>query len=210
MSSQIRKYELKARAEKQAETRRRIVEATLALHQEVGPAQATVAEIARRAGVQRLTVYNHFPNETELFDACGQHSMEKNPPPDPSAALALDSPDERLRAVLGPLYRWYRKNARATENLQRDRLVLPALDTVMRIRMDKQFAYLADTLAAGFAPNGRPAKGVRAAVGLALDFWTWRRLAGEGMSDDAAAALMVGAVKTAAQDQRSFNAGNQR
>jgi AcrR family transcriptional regulator len=200
MSSQIRKYELKARAEKQAETRRRIVEATLALHQEVGPAQATVAEIARRAGVQRLTVYNHFPNETELFDACGQHSMEKNPPPDPSAALALDSPDERLRAVLGPLYRWYRKNARATENLQRDRLVLPALDTVMRIRMDKQFAYLADTLAAGFAPNGRPAKGVRAAVGLALDFWTWRRLAGEGMSDDAAAALMVGAVKTAAQD----------
>lgn len=210
MSSQIRKYELKARAEKQAETRRRIVEATLALHQEVGPAQTTVAEIARRAGVQRLTVYNHFPNETELFDACGQHSMEKNPPPDPSAALALDSPDERLRAVLGPLYRWYRKNARATENLQRDRLVLPALDTVMRIRMDKQFAYLADTLAAGFAPNGRPAKGVRAAVGLALDFWTWRRLAGEGMSDDAAAALMVGAVKTAAQDQRSFNAGNQR
>ena len=200
MSSQIRKYELKARAEKQAETRRRIVEATLALHQEVGPAQATVAEIARRAGVQRLTVYNHFPNETELFDACGQHSMEKNPPPDPSAALALDSPDERLRAVLGPLYRWYRKNARATENLQRDRLVLPALDTVMRIRMDKQFAYLADTLAAGFAPNGRPAKGVRAAVGLALDFWTWRRLAGEGMSDDGAAALMVGAVKTAAQD----------
>jgi AcrR family transcriptional regulator len=210
MSSQIRKYELKARAEKQAETRRRIVEATLALHQEVGPARTTVAEIARRAGVQRLTVYNHFPNETELFDACGQHSMEKNPPPDPSAALALDSPDERLRAVLGPLYRWYRKNARATENLQRDRLVLPALDTVMRIRMDKQFAYLADTLAAGFAPNGRPAKGVRAAVGLALDFWTWRRLAGEGMSDDAAAALMVGAVKTAAQDQRSFNAGNQR
>lgn len=210
MSSQIRKYELKARAEKQAETRRRIVEATLALHQEVGPAQTTVAEIARRAGVQRLTVYNHFPNETELFDACGQHSMEKNPPPDPSAALALDSPDERLRAVLGPLYRWYRKNARATENLQRDRLVLPALDTVMRIRMDKQFAYLADTLAAGFAPKGRPAKGVRAAVGLALDFWTWRRLAGEGMSDDAAAALMVGAVKTAAQDQRSFNAGNQR
>jgi AcrR family transcriptional regulator len=210
MSSQIRKYELKARAEKQAETRRRIVEATLALHQEVGPARSTVAEIARRSGVQRLTVYNHFPNETELFDACGQHSMEKNPPPDPSAALALDSPDERLRAVLGPLYRWYRKNARATENLQRDRLVLPALDTVMRIRMDKQFAYLADTLAAGFAPNGRPAKGVRAAVGLALDFWTWRRLAGEGMSDDAAAALMVGAVKTAAQDQRSFNAGNQR
>jgi AcrR family transcriptional regulator len=200
MSSQIRKYELRVRAEKQAETRRRIVEATAALHDEVGPARTTVAEIARRAGVQRLTVYNNFPNETELFDACGQHSMAKNPPPDPSAALAIDDPPERMRAVLGPLYLWYRKNARSTENLQRDRLVMPALDAVMRIRMDRSLGYLADNLAAGFAPRARSAKGLRAAVALALDFWTWRRLAGEGMSDGAAASLMVGAVKAAVQD----------
>jgi AcrR family transcriptional regulator len=200
MSSQMRKYELKARAEKQAGTRRRIVEATAALHDEVGPARTTVAEIARRAGVQRLTVYNNFPNETELFDACGQHSMAKNPPPDPSAALAIEDPSQRLRAVLGPLYLWYRKNARSTENLQRDRLVMPALDAVMRIRMDRSLGNLADNLAAGFAPAARSAKGLRAAVALALDFWTWRRLAGEGMSDDDAAALMVGAVKAAARD----------
>src|SRR6202165_4629888 len=114
MSSQNRKYELKARAEKQAETRRRIVEATSALHEEVGPARTTVAEIARRAGVQRLTVYNNFPDETELFDACGQHSMERNPPTDPWAALALDNPAGRLSAGLRPLYRWHRKNSRAT------------------------------------------------------------------------------------------------
>jgi AcrR family transcriptional regulator len=200
MSSQIRKYELKARAEKQAGTRRRIVEATAALHDEVGPARTTVAEIARRAGVQRLTVYNNFPNETELFDACGQHSMAKNPPPDPSAALALDDPAERLRAALQPLYLWYRKNARSTENLQRDRLVMPALDAVMRIRMDQSQGNLADSLTAGFAPAPGSAKGLRAAVALALDFWTWRRLAGEGMSDGAAASLMVGAVKAAAQE----------
>lgn len=198
MSSQIRKYELKARAEKQAETRRRIVEATSALHEEVGPIRTTVAEIARRAGVQRLTVYNNFPNETELFDACGQHSMDTNPPPDPTAALTIPNPDERLGAVLGPLYRWYRKNARGTENLQRDRLLMPALDAVMRIRMDQQFANLANALASGFAPDSRQLKGVRAAVALALDFWTWRRLADEGMSDGAAAALMVGAVKATA------------
>lgn len=159
-----------------------------------------MAEIARRAGVQRLTVYNNFPNQTELFDACGQHAMERNPPPDPSAALAIDNSDERLRAVLGPLYLWYRKNAQATENLQRDRLVLPALDAVMKIRMDQQFANLASALASGFAPKGRPAKGLRAAIALALDFWTWRRLAGEGMSDDDAAALMMCAVSAAAQD----------
>jgi AcrR family transcriptional regulator len=200
VSSQIRKYELKVRAEKQAETRRRIVEATAALHEEVGPARTTVAEIARRAGVQRLTVYNNFPSEAELFAACGQHSMERNPRPDPSAALAIRNPVERLRAVLGPLYLWYRKNARGTENLQRDRLVMPALDAVVRIHMDQQLANLANALAAGFAPRGRRAKSVRATVGLALDFWTWRRLAGEGMSDDDAAALMVGAVSAAAQD----------
>jgi AcrR family transcriptional regulator len=200
MSSQIRKYELKARAEKQAETRRRIVEATSALHEEVGPARTTVAEIARRAGVQRLTVYNNFPNETELFAACGEHSMAKNPPPDPAAALAIDDPARRLHAVLGPLYLWYRHSARGFENLQRDRLVMPALDGVMRIQMDHSLSSLADALADGFAPKGRSAKGVRAAVALALDFWTWRRLAGEGISDEDAAALMVGAVSAAAQD----------
>ncbi len=196
----MRKYELKARAEKQAATRRRIVEATSALHEEVGPARTTVAEIARRAGVQRLTVYTHFPNETELFDACGQHWMEGNSPPDPSAALAIDNPDESLRAVLGPLYRWYRAHARAIENLQRDRLVMPSFDAVVRIHMDQQFANLADALASRFALQGRRAKAVRAAVALALDFWTWRRLSGERMSGEAAAALMAGAVKAASQD----------
>jgi AcrR family transcriptional regulator len=198
MSSQNRKYELRVRAEKQAETRRRIVEATAALHEEVGPARTTVAEIARRAGVQRLTVYNNFPNETELFDACGQHSMAKNPPPDPSAALAIADPAKRLIAVLGPLYTWYRANARSTENLQRDRLVLPALDAVMKIRMDESLSNLADNLAGGFTSAAGSAEGLRAAVALALDFWTWRRLAGEGMADDQAAALMTRAVRAAA------------
>ena len=198
MSSESRKYQLKARAEKQAETRRRIVAATSDLHEEVGPARTTVAEIARRAGVQRLTVYNNFPNEIELFDACGEHWMAKNPPPDQSAAFAIIDPAERLRAVLTPLYAWYRKSARAHENLQRDRLVMPALDAVMKIHMDRQFADLADALVAGFSPAPPTAKVLRAAVALALDFWTWRRLAAEGMSDDDAAALMVGAVKAAA------------
>jgi AcrR family transcriptional regulator len=202
MSSQIRKYQLKARAEKQAQTRQRIVEATAALHEEVGPARTTVAEIARRAGVQRLTVYNNFPNETELIDACGQHWMNRNPPPDPSAALAVDSPGERVRAVLAPLYRWYRKHARMSENLQRDRLVMPALDAVMKIRMDEQLGGLANALASGFAGKGRPAKPVGAAVALALDFWTWRRLSGEGMSDDAAATLMAATIAAAARSSK--------
>ena len=55
MSSQKRPYELRARAERQAETRRRIVDATVALHEEIEPPRTTVAEIARRAGAARQT-----------------------------------------------------------------------------------------------------------------------------------------------------------
>ena len=199
MSSQRRTYTLKARAEQQADTRRRIVEATAALHEEVGPARTTVAEIARRAGVSRLTIYNNFPDEKELFAACGDYWLALNPPPDPSAVFGIEDPAERLRAVLRPFYTWYRRTARASENMHRDRLVLPAFDAVMRIRLDPEVSNLADTLAAGFAPAARSAKGLRAAVALALDFWTWRRLSQEGLTDDAAADLMVDSVKTAAR-----------
>ncbi len=189
-----RKYELKARAEKFAQTRQRIVEAAAGLHAEVGPAQTTVAGIARRAGVRRATVYNHFPDEGDLFAACGDYSLARNPPPDLSAALALDNPAERLHAVLTAFYIWYRTAARGLENLQRDRLVVPALDAAMTIRIDQPITGLVDSLAAGFAPVDGSDQGLRAVVALALDFWTWRRLASEGLPDDNAAALMVTAV----------------
>src|SRR5438046_108241 len=124
MSSEKRKYELRARAEKQAETQRRIAAATAELHREVGPARTTVAEIARRAGVQRLTVYKNFPEETDLFRACQRHHLAENPPPDPSAALAIADPGERLEAVLTGLYAWYRRTEPMLANVQRDRLLL--------------------------------------------------------------------------------------
>ncbi|GAC1469303.1 MAG: hypothetical protein PVSMB7_18400 [Chloroflexota bacterium] len=199
MSSEKRKYTLSARAEKQAETRRRIVEATSALHEELGPARTTVADIARRAGVNRLTVYNNFPHEQQLFAACGDYWLAHNPPPDPSAAFQMDSPVECLRAVLVAFYGWYRKTARANEHMQRDRLVIPTFDALMKIRMDQPFATLVDSLAVGFPAAADPALSVRAAIALALDFWVWRRLAAEGLTDDESAALMVGAVKAAAQ-----------
>src|SRR5688500_11934560 len=104
MSTQRRPYELKERARRQEETRRRIVEATVDLHEKVGPARTTIAEIARRAGVQRLTVYKHFPSDSELFAACSGHYIEAHPRPDLSEALALEDARERARAVLGLLY----------------------------------------------------------------------------------------------------------
>ena len=171
-----RKYELKARAAKQEETRRRITAATVALHEEVGPARTTVAEVARRAGVTRLTVYNNFPEERELFAACQGHWFERHPPP------ALD-PAEGLEAVLRSLYGWYRETARMAENVRRDRAHVPELDALMRETGDARMAEL------GHALGGGPL------VALALDFWTWRRLAAEGLSDVEAASLMARAAR---------------
>src|SRR5919198_1726424 len=78
-----RKYELKLRAERLEETRRRIVEATSDLHRTVGPAATQVTEVARRAGVQRRTIYNHFPDEATLLEACSSHWRARPPPPPP-------------------------------------------------------------------------------------------------------------------------------
>ena len=198
MSIERRQYRLKARGDQQKATRLRIIQAAAALHDELGPARTTVSEIARRAGVQRLTVYNHFPDETDLFEACGAHWMAEHPLPDMSTAFADADAAEALRQVLTGLYGWYRQNQRSNEHLQRDRLLMPALDAVMSIRMDQQMVSLADTLAAGFKGADHPFE-VRAAVALALDFWTWRRLSHEGLTDAGAAAVMAKAVRTAGE-----------
>lgn len=155
--------------------------------------------MARRAGVQRLTVYNHFPEDYDLFAACQGHFLAEHPPPDPSAAFELDDPAERLRSVLRSFYRWYRANQRTSENVRRDRGVLPALDRLMRETSDAQLQGLTGTLAAGLSGGARPRKQLRAAVSLALDFWTWRRLSKEGLGDNAAADLMVDLARAAAR-----------
>ena len=95
-----RKYEQRKRAEQLEETRRRITEATVELHRTVGPAATQISEIARRAGVQRVTVYNHFPDEVSLLSACSEHWRALHPVPDPGAWLALEDAGERLRAGL--------------------------------------------------------------------------------------------------------------
>lgn len=197
MSTEKRKYELRARAEGQAETRRRIAAVTTQLHDEVGPARTTVAEIARRAGVQRLTVYKNFPDESELFAACQRHFLTENPPPDPTSALAIDDPGERLETVLRRLYRWYRRTERISANVRRDRELVPALDALLAETTDAKAAELAVALTAGFVAGRRPPRALRAAVALALDFSTWRRLAREGLGDRAAARLMADAARTA-------------
>ena len=201
MSSEKRSYELKERAKRQAETRRRIVAATVGLHQERGPAATTVTEIAQRAGVSRLTVYQHFPTDGDLFTACQRQFLTEHPRPDLEPALALDDPVERVRAVLEALYRSYRSQGPMTAHVLRDRTLLPALDDLLTRTLDEKQTQLSAALAGGFALDRPTHRRLRAVISLALDFSTWQRLTGEGLTDTTAAATMAEAVAHTAAGQ---------
>jgi AcrR family transcriptional regulator len=156
--------------------------------------KTTVADIARRAGVQRLTVYNHFADLNELLPACSAHYMSQHPPPDFEAALAVRDPRERLQRALADLYGWHRDTEVMQVHAQGERATVPELEDWMARTADATFAELADALAAGFGLRGKRADRLRAHIALALDFWTWRRLSREGLDDRAAADLMCEAA----------------
>jgi AcrR family transcriptional regulator len=196
MSTKIRKYELKARAESQRETRDRIARVAAELHEEKGVAHTTVAEIARRAGVTRLTVYNHFADLGELFPACAAHYEQLHPTPDFESVLAQGDAAERVRGVLGLVYRWYRETEPMYGKLFSDRASVPELDRFLEENIDRMLDGLGSDLAGAFDLRGRRAVRLRALIRLALDFWTWRRLAGEGLDDEAAADVLAAAVAT--------------
>src|SRR5262245_2745979 len=115
-----RKYQLKRRALHQEGTRQRIVEAAIALHTTKGPAHTSVVAIAKRAGVERPTVYRHFPRMMDLFRACSSHYWAKNPPPEPEAWLKIRDPETRLRHGLTELYGYYSVHERTIWNILRD------------------------------------------------------------------------------------------
>lgn len=198
-SRNSRKYELRARAEGQERTRERIARAASELHEQVGPAETTVAEIARRAGVSRLTVYKHFPDNAALYPACSAHYLSEHPLPDFQAALAPEDPTERVRSLLRTVYAgWYRTSGSMMRNLQRDRHLDPALDEFMRANSDAALGRLTGEATAGFELVQDQAARLRPLIRVALDFWTWERLTGEGMDDEAAAELMTDAVAAVA------------
>lgn len=136
----------------------------------------------------------HFPEDSELFGACQAHWMGLHPLPDLSPALTLPDPEERVRAALRGFYGWYLETEPMAEKIQRDRGAVPALDALMQRTADARLAQLTDALAGGFRLRGRRAERQRALIRLALDFWTWRRLAREGVDVAAAANLMTAAV----------------
>jgi len=187
-----RPYQLRKRLDQQQETRQRIVEAIAALHEEVGPAATTISAIAERAGVQRLTVYRHFPEERGLYQACAAHWNALHPRPDPSAWASLREPGARLKAALTALYSYYRSGAGMLTSILRDAPGIAAVAEVMH-PFRNYLRQLATDLARAW-PAGSHARLRHAAIAHALAFDTWRSLSAQGLTDAEAAEVMVGMV----------------
>lgn len=190
-----RKYEQKLRAERQEETRRRITEATAALHQEIGPAQTTISAVAERAGVERLTVYRHFPSERELIYACQQHFRAQHPSPDPATWADIEDPALRLTEALTAFYAYYSETEAMTANVLHDAPLMPTLRDVLSGRA-AYFSATQEQLASGWDTPAELRELLLAAVGHALDFDTWRSLVRrQGLTNEQAVVLMVRLVR---------------
>jgi AcrR family transcriptional regulator len=190
MSDRKRPYRKRRRAELEEQTRRRITESTVALHEQLGPARTSISAVAERAGVRRSTVYRHFPDEEALFAACSSHWRAANPPPDPRAWAAIEDPGERTETALRELYAFYARTEGMYTSLLRDEPLVPIVHRLL----GDFYGYLGaiqDILMAGRGLRGRAARRTRAAIGHALAFPTWRSLTREqGLTEGDAVALM--------------------
>jgi AcrR family transcriptional regulator len=190
-----RRYELRKRAERQQETRQRIVEATVALHSELGPSRTTVSAIAERAGVQRHTVYAHFPDERELVMACSGWHLERHPLPDPEPLLEVDDPEERVRRAVRALYAYYAGNEELMANIMRDLEDHEMTQWIVGVRVAPVMGRLHEALASGFRARGRRGERIAAAIAVALDFHTWRTLHRTGLDAGAVVDTAVAMIR---------------
>ena len=197
MSDKKRPYRKKRRAELEAETRRRITESAVDLHGSIGPARTSMSAVAERANVRRSTLYRHFPDEAALFEACTAHWNAANPPPDLGGWAAIEDPDERLERALEELYGFYRRTEQMIANLIRDE----ATNENVRRHFGAFHGYMdaaRDILMKGRRERGQTRVRVRAAIGHALAFETWRSLVREqALGNAQAAMLMSGFIRAA-------------
>ena len=171
-------------------TRRRIVDAATELHATLGPAKTSIVAIAERAGVQRQTVYRHFPDDRSLFEACVEHQMSQDPPPDPELWRRMADPRSRLRVALAEVYAYFERTEDIRSNVIRDLPALPSLQAAHQ-RFDDHWVSLRDLLSQGWGVRGGRRAALLAAIGHALDFSTWQSLVRrQGLSTERAIEVM--------------------
>jgi AcrR family transcriptional regulator len=192
-----RPYTLKARADKQAETHRALARAASELHHTVGPSRTTISAIAEKAGVQRLTVYRHFPDDEAIFTACTAYSFEVDPPPKPDTWIGIEDPEERYRTALEQLYGYYRRKRQLLANLYRDAEMPVVAATLERRR--SMLRHAAEILHAGWSVSPAGLRFFGATLAHTLEFSTRLSLTEEqDLSDAEAIELAVRLVKASA------------
>lgn len=192
-----RRYELKKRAEEMAETHLRITEAAVELHGTIGPSRTTMSAVAKRAGVERRTLYRHFPTEADLFAACSTHYNAANPLPDLDTWRAIDDPRERLQRALAELYAYYERTQSMNSNVLRDAELVDHVRNAVALL----HAYLdeaVDVLALGRPPRGRTRRVFVGALRHAVAFSTWQSLTVNGITRSDAIMLVTALVEAAA------------
>jgi len=187
-----RPYTLGRRAEQQEITRRRIVEAAVELHSSLGPGRTPISMVADRAGVQRHTLYAHFPDERSLYLACSGLAFERDPLPGAEAWHAIKSPRERLRVGLRAIYGWYERNAGLVACALRDAEYHALTREIAALKYGPQMTTYYEVLGKTLTKRQRPI------LCLALSFFTWRTLVLEtGLKQEAAVLAMVQAIAAA-------------
>jgi AcrR family transcriptional regulator len=189
-----RKYRLKARAARQDNNRTRIVEAAYQLHMTIGASRASASAIARLAGVRRPTVQRHFPDLASLFMACTLHGMQLDPPPDAAAWQAIADPGRRLLVALSELYPSFRRRRAVYLDIPNFEGV-PGLEALFAAKK-QEMEWQRGVLAEGWQVADDRREWLIAALGHAIDFWSWRSLTeGQGLDDEKAALLMTEMVQ---------------
>ena len=195
MSADLKRpYRKRKRAESEEDTRLRITVAAVELHGTLGPANTKVTEVAELAGVSRMTVYNHFPTDSDLFLACSTHWASENPFPDPSGWLDVADPEARLVTALEELYGWYGLKQGMLGKVLRDAPLVPSLAKLMDGFWGGYMDRVVSSLAQGW--SGEPASNAALHVTLrvVVDFNTWRLLIRSGLSASEAAELAASMV----------------
>jgi AcrR family transcriptional regulator len=192
-----RKYELKKRAEQMGETRRRITEAAIDLHGTVGPSRTTLSAVAERAGVERRTLYRHFPTEADLFDACSAHYFTTNPWPDLETWRAIRDPSSRLERALDELYAYYERTEPMFSNVLRDAEIVDFARGAIE-PLNEYLDEAADVLTTGRGARGRRRALLTAALRHAVSFATWHSLTRNGIGRPDAVKLSTALVEAAA------------
>jgi len=185
-----RSYRLSARAESQAETRQRIVDAAVHLHEKLGPAHTPLSAIAERAGVTRLTLYRHFPDEAAIFAACTAHWGALHPFPNVALWQGLKDASARAAAALQAHYDYYAGTRGMWAVVYRDVGLVEPIQSVLA-QAEAHLDAVAQSLAAAFHLKGAALRNMTATLRHALGYATWSSLESHGLDTKGKVALVA-------------------